>query len=537
MAPVTPDPPPTSSASERGEPLNLARLCIEVQAADPATARRPAFSFIDEAAGGDPAPGRYRSESWSYQELWERVAAIGRGLIARGLAPGDRVLVRLPHSPEYAFAFFGATAAGLVPIPASPQLTAEETEFLVKDGAATAVISAPETRVAGFSGIAVDGSELANLDGPGPLPETREEDPAFLVYTSGTTARPKGVLHAHRTIRGRLLMRDGWEGFTPEDVTLHAGTLNWTYTLGVGLMDPWLAGAHALLVGGRYDPSGWPAILRQYGVTVFCAVPTVYRQMLKYGRPEDAGLTALRHGLCAGEPLPIALLKEWRSRVGTDLYEALGMTELSTYISSGPLTPVRPGSPGRPQPGRRVAILPEDGELPDAARPLPSGTTGMLAAHRSDPGLMLGYWRRPEEEHAVYRGEWFVGGDLATIDDDGYVWFHGRSDDVIKSFGYRLSPVEIEAALTTHPAVAEAAVVAVPLDEDKTIVIAAVVPQEGAAIGEEALRHHAEQHLAGYKRPHEYRVVEALPRTRNGKVQRSTLAREFAATIGRNAGR
>ena len=324
-------------------------------------------------------------------------------------------------------------------------------------------------------------------------------------------------------------MRDGWEGFGPDDVTLHAGTLNWSYTLGVGLMDPWLAGAHALLFGGRYDPAAWPAILVQNHVTVFCAVPTVYRQMLKYGQPENAELTTLRHGLCAGEPLPVTLLEEWRDRVGTELYEALGMTELSTYISSGPNTPVRPGSPGRPQPGRRIMIISEDPEAPNATEPLPAGMIGLLAAHRSDPGLMLGYWRRPEEENTVYRGEWFVGGDLAAIDEDGYLWFHGRSDDVIKSFGYRLSPVEIETVVATHQTVAEAAVVAVSIDEGKTIVIAAVVLQEGAELDEDELRRHAEKHLAGYKRPHEYRVVEALPRTRNGKVQRSTLTREFAA--------
>jgi acyl-coenzyme A synthetase/AMP-(fatty) acid ligase len=529
MARVTPDPPPSPGSDDRGEPLNLARLCIEAHAVAPASAERPAFTFLRDAPDGDSDAAGTVSESWTYAELWERVQAVGRGLLARGLTPGDRVLVRLPHSPEYAFAFFGATLAGLVPIPASPQLTAEEAAFLLDDAEAAALVSAPETRVEGFAGVAIDVSELATLDGPGPLPETRAEDPAFLIYTSGTTARPKGVLHAHRTIRGRMLMRDGWEGFGPDDVTLHAGTLNWSYTLGVGLMDPWLAGAHALLFGGRYDPAAWPAILVRHRVTVFCAVPTVYRQMLKYGRPEDAGLTALRHGLCAGEPLPVALLEEWRARVGTELYEALGMTELSTYISSGPATPVRPGSPGRPQPGRRVAILPEDEEAPSATEPLSAGAIGRLAAHRSDPGLMLGYWQRPEEERAVYRGEWFVGGDLAALDEDGYLWFHGRSDDVIKSFGYRLSPVEIEATVAAHPAVAEAAVVAVTVEEGKTLVIAAVVPQDGALLDEGALRRHAEEHLAGYKRPHEYRVVEALPRTRNGKVQRSTLAREFAA--------
>ena len=173
----------------------------------------PREGFLRDAPGDGPGAPGATPESWSYAELWERVQAVGRGLLARGLTPGDRVLVRLPHSPEYAFAFFGATLAGLVPIPASPQLTAEETAFLLADAQAATLISAPETRVEGFAGVPIDVSELAALDGPGPLPETHAEDAAFLIYTSGTTAQPKGVLHAHRTIRGRMLMRESWEGF------------------------------------------------------------------------------------------------------------------------------------------------------------------------------------------------------------------------------------------------------------------------------------------------------------------------------------
>ena len=320
-----------------------------------------------------------------------------------------------------------------MPVPASPQLTAEEAAFLVEDADARAVVTTPEMRLPDFTGMELPASEIETLDGAGPLPETDAEDPAFLIYTSGTSSRPKGVLHAQRSIRGRALMRQGWEDFGPDDVTLHAGTLNWSYTLGVGLMDPWAAGSHALLFGGAYDPARWPRLIERLGVTVFVAVPTVYRQLLKYGRPEEADLSALRHGLCAGEPLPAQLLREWRRRAGAELYEALGMTEVSTYVSSGPsFGGVRPGSPGRPQPGRRVAILPQDG----GTQPLPPGEVGLLAVHRSDPGLMLGYWRRPQEQAAVYRGEWFIGGDLAAIDQDGYLWFHGRADDVIKSFGY-----------------------------------------------------------------------------------------------------
>ncbi len=499
------------------EQLNLTRYCLQPRAEQPDSAGRPAFTFVQDG----------REQSWSYAEVWERVQRIGRGLLARGLEPGDRVLVRLPHSPEYAFTFFGAVLAGLVPVPASPQLTPEEAAFLVEDAQARALVVTPEMRLPGFAGIELLASDLETLDGAGPLPETEAEDPGYLIYTSGTSSRPKGVLHAHRSIHGRALMREGWQGFGAGDVTLHAGTLNWSYTLGVGLMDPWAAGSHAMLFGGTYDPAGWPRLIERLGVTVFVAVPTVYRQMLKYGRPEEADLSALRYGLCAGEPLPRELLLEWRRRAGTELYEALGMTEVSTYVSAGPATPVRPGSPGRPQPGRRVAILPQEG----GTQPLPPGEAGLLAVHRSDPGLMLGYWRRPQEQEAVYRGSWFIGGDLAAIDEEGYVWFKGRADDMIKSFGYRLSPLEIESVLTSCPGVAEAAVVGLPVDESKTLVTACVVPLERGSVSEPALAEHAARHLAEYKRPHQYRLLDELPRTRNGKLQRRVVLERLLAEV------
>ncbi|PKN82348.1 MAG: AMP-dependent synthetase [Chloroflexi bacterium HGW-Chloroflexi-9] len=493
-------------------PLNLARWCLGDRAEDPARAHAPAFTFVHEDG---------HTDTWTAAEAWTRVQRIGRGLLARGLAPGDRVLVRLPHSPDYAFAFLGATVAGLVPIPASPALTDEEAAFLAADSEAAASITTPALRLAGATGAWVDASALDALDGDGPLPETHAEDPAFLIYTSGTTDRPKGVLHAHRTVYGRAMMREAWQGFQPGDVTLHAGTLNWSYTLGVGLMDPWAAGAHAVLAAGVSGADGWPALMERLGVTVFAAVPTVYRQMLKYGQPEAHDLSRLRHVLCAGEPLPPTLRDEWRARAGTEMYESLGMTEVSTYISSGPTIPVRAGSPGRPQPGRRVAILDADS---DSTTPLPPGQVGLLAVHRSDPGLMLGYWRRPVEQAEVFRGEWFTGGDLASIDTDGYVWFHGRHDDLIKSFGYRLSPVEIEHALSGAPGVLEVAVVGLAVDTGKTLVTACVVPQPDTALDVAALQEFAAQHLAEYKRPHQYLLQsEPLPRTRNGKVLRRAI--------------
>ena len=169
-------------------------------------------------------------------------------------------------------------------------------------------------------------------------------------------------------------------------------------------------------------------------------------------RPHD--LSSLRHGLSAGAALPSSLLAEWRARTGKEIFEAFGMSEISTFVSSGPTTPVRPGSPGRPQPGRPVAVLPREG----GTTPLPAGETGLLAVRRDDPGMMLGYWNRPDEEKEAFRGEWFVSGDLVEFDADGYVWLHGRVDEVMNAGGYRVSPAEVEKSLLGSSGVVEAAV-------------------------------------------------------------------------------
>jgi acyl-coenzyme A synthetase/AMP-(fatty) acid ligase len=196
------------------------------------------------------------------------------------------------------------------------------------------------------------------------------------------------------------------------------------------------------------------------------------------------------------------------------------MSEISTYVSSGPTIPVRPGSPGKPQPGRRVAILPAEG----APEPLPAGEIGLLAVHRSEPGLMLGYWNRPDEEADVLRGEWFAGGDLASLDADGYLWFHGRNDDLMNAMGYRVSPNEVEAVLLGHPDVAEAGVSELAVRSDVKVIAAFVVRRPGAEPDAKALLAWCGERLAAYKTPREIRFLGALPRTANGKVQRKRLA-------------
>ncbi|MEO1399443.1 MAG: fatty acid--CoA ligase family protein, partial [Pseudomonadota bacterium] len=328
---------------------------------------------------------------------------------------------------------------------------------------------------------------------------TSANDPALLIYTSGTTARPKGVLHGHQMAWGRRPMAEGWYGLTPNDRLMHAGAFNWTFTLGTGLIDPWMAGATAIINTGPRDPDIWPKLLKRTDATLFAAVPGLIRQILKYAGSAVTDLPSLRHAMIAGDTPPNGLFEDWQKATGTPLYEALGMSEISTYISCGPNVPRRPGAIGRPQAGRAVAILPE---TDPSTKPLPTGEIGLLAVHRTDPGLMLGYWNRNDEEREVFRGEWFIGGDLAEMDQDGYIIHHGRDNDVMKPLGYRIAPQEIEDVLVAHSGVAEAACTEVEIKNGVRVIAAFIVPEHPTSPPSEAdLLKHANANLAAYKCP------------------------------------
>lgn len=501
--------------------FNMARYCL--QAAARTTPDKVALIVVSDA--GAPVEA---AEHWTYAQLDKAVRRTAAGLRHLGLEAGARLMIRMGNTSDYALLFFGAIAAGCVPLPSSAQLTEEEAAFLLADSGARLLAVADELTIRPPPGVQVLGmTDVAALRiGHEPLDyaDTAADDPAFLIYTSGTTGQPKGVLHAQRSAWGRRPMYQGWYGIRPDDVILHAGAFNWTYTLGVGLTDPWANGATAVLYNGPRDVTVWPTLMEKYRATLFAAVPGLYRQILKYNDLCAYDLSSLRHGLTAGEALSTALLEQWRTTTGKALYEALGMSECSTYISSAPGEPVKPGSPGKAQPGRCVAALPVEG----GEEPLPPGETGLLAVHRSDPGLMLGYWNRPEEEELVYRGEWFLGGDLVHFDADGYMIYHGRNDDVMNAMGYRVSPLEVEHCLSRHPAVAEVAVTELSVREGVSVIAAFVVPRdpdEPDGMDAAPLLAHAHAHLAGYKCPREIIFVDSLPRTANGKVRRRDLAR------------
>lgn len=496
--------------------FNMAAYCIA--AAAEARPQDHALVVIDDAASSTPA------EVWTFADLEDAVLRIAAGLRQEGLEPGARILIRLENTSTYALLFFGAIAGGFVPLPTSAQLTETEANFLLADsGAAAAAVGRDLGLGAVPAGVRIfardEISRMISQGRRGTWADTAADDPAFLIYTSGTTANPKGVLHAQRSAFGRRPMYQGWYGIGPDDRMLHAGAFNWTFTLGTGLTDPWANGATAIIYTGEKDAALWPRLITQSGATLFAAVPGLYRQILKYARPAPGDLGALRHGLMAGETPPPGLFEDWKAQTGRELYEALGMSEISTYVSTGPEVPRRAGAIGKPQAGRRVAVI----GLEDGTEPLSPGEEGLLAVHRSDPGLMLGYWNRPDEEAQVYRGQWFIGGDIATMDADGYVYHRGRANDLMKALGYRVSPLEVEAALAEHPAVAEVACAEVRVREDVSVIAAFVVPHAGITPDAKDLERFAAERLAAYKRPRTFAFVEALPRTANGKIMRSEL--------------
>ena len=493
------------------ERFNLARYVLE-----PGDVR-PADKVALVLHGGDQRLGQ-----WTFGELDDAVRACAAGLLGLGLEQGNRVLLRLGNTREFPLVWLGAMAAGLIAVPSSSQLTAKEVDFVLADSGASAVVGEVGPAVDAGLVPTVSATRVGEWIAAGEraaYADTTADDPAFLIYTSGTSGRPKGVLHAHRSAWGRRPMHAGWLGLGRDDVMLHAGALNWSYTLGVGLTDPWAVGATAVVYDGPRDPGVWSRIIADTSTTLFAAVPGVYRQWLRSGIDRSA-IATLRHGLTAGEALAPSLREEWCAATGLELHESLGMSEVSTFISSGPDVPVRPGSPGRAQRGRRIAVLPETGD----DRPLPSGEIGVLAVHRSDPGLMLGYWNRPDDQ--PWRGEWFVTADAVHLDEDGYVHHHGRVDDILNAGGYRVSPLEVEHVLAQHPAVGDVAVVERTVRAGVSIIAAYAVPADpDAASGLDAggVLAFAREHLAAYKCPKELVWVESLPRTANGKLRRRAL--------------
>lgn len=517
------------------EHFNIGAACTDAHLGTPTETRAAVI------CDGDPfGPGRA-----TFAELARATSQFAQLLRDVGIDAGARVLIRLPNCLAYPTVFLGALKRGAVPVPTSILLTEEEVLYLARDSGAAALVTDRATwhrlhaelerldelthvvLVDGLPEVAARRLALIDLhaalatieawEAPHP---TRADDPAYLVYTSGTTGYPKGALHAHRALLGHLPATRYWFDFSADgnDRVLHSGKYNWTYVLGTGLMDPLYRGVTTIVHEGPTDAATWPRLIAHHAATIFIGVPTLYRQIIQKTDFGAADVPSLRHCMCAGEALSGEVLAAWQQRFGQAIYEGLGMTECSYYISQPRGIPIRPGSAGFPQPGHSVALLD-----PRTLRPVDVGTEGMLCIARGDPGLLLRYWNQPEETATYFHGDWFLTGDYARLDADGYLWFLGRRDDLINTFGYRVSPHEIERVLKDHPDVADCAVVGEEVEPGKIVVAAHVVPRSGARLAGDDLLVYARQHLASYKAPRIMHLVDDLPRTRNGKVLRRAL--------------
>lgn len=453
-----------------------------------------------------------RDQTLHYPDLLRLTQGCATALLSLGLTPGDRILMRLGNGLAFPILYLGAIWAGLVPIPTSAALTAPEITRLAAPVSPKLVVAEPGIALPDCPApILAPNLAVWSTLPPAPLHLADPHREAYVIFTSGTSGHPMAVSHAHRAILARAIMHRHWEGLTPDDRLLHAGALNWTYTLGTGLLDPWTLGATAVVPAAGTAAAALPGLLARSGTTIFAAAPGIFRQMLRAPFPP---LPRLRHGLSAGEALPAPIRSDWQQVTGTELCEAFGMTEISTFLSGSPDRPAPTGAVGYVQPGRHVAILGPDG------MPCARGEPGELAVSTADPGMMRGYIGQPRPQDP-----WFRTGDAAVMAADGAITPLGRKDDLLNAGGFRVSPVEVEAAFLGVPGLLAAAASEVEVSPGTRII--ALFYEASCVLDTANLRQCAEMSLARWKQPRHYQRLDSLPRSAAGKLLRRSLAAAY----------
>jgi acetyl-CoA synthetase/medium-chain acyl-CoA synthetase len=476
----------------------------------------------------------------------ERSDRFADALQRSGVRRGDRVMVQLPRVPEWWEVLLGCFKAGAVAVPGTVLLTAKDIQYRTQLAEGVAYVTDAEgarkvDQVRGecptlnqlfqVSGEPVSegwrsyAKELEEADGSYQAVDTASADPALIYFTSGTVGNPKMVLHTHASYPiGHQITGRFWLDLKPDDLHLNISETGWAKAAWSSFLGPWNMGA-ALFVQdarGRFNASETLDLLESYPISTFCAPPTAYRMLVM----EDLGRRrprALRWCVGAGEPLNPEVIETWERGTGHLIRDGYGQTETVLLCANFPGLEVKPGSMGKPSPAMNVAVIDDEGE------PLPPDSEGDIAVRmrpQRPVGLFREYWRNPAATEACQRGDWYVTGDRAYVDPDGYFWFVGRADDVIISAGYRIGPFEVESALIEHPAVVECAVVGKGDSMRGTIVKAYVILASGRS-GSDALTQELQEHVrsvtAPYKYPREIEYVSELPKTISGKIRRVEL--------------
>jgi acetyl-CoA synthetase len=478
--------------------MNFARDVV-----DAADAR--ARALVEIAADGS-------RREWTFGEVADRSARLAGTLAARGVGRGDVAMTLIGNRPEWVFAMVACFRLGAVVLPCTEQLRAKDLRLRL-DAAAPAIVLADERDLGelesarpGCPVLTVPDESLYDAS-PAAAAELAGEDPCLITFTSGTSGAPKGVLHGQRYLPGQRLQAEHWLGAGPGELVWCTAASGWSKSARNVFVAPWLRGAAAMLHDARFDPHERLELLAREEVSVLCMAPTEYRVIAK--RAEPRPVPSLRGLVAAGEALNAEVLRVWAQATGLPVRDGYGQTETGQLTGNPPGAPPRPGSMGRPLPG--VDLQVRDGEL-------------VLADPATDPTFFLGYLG----EETAPAGPWHTG-DRVEPDEDGYLYFEGRADDLIVSAGYRIGPFEVESALVEHPAVADVAVVSAPDEERGAVVRAVVVLRAGHEPGDalaRELQDHVKAQTAPYKYPRIVDFVPELPKTSSGKVRRALLRAE-----------
>ncbi len=471
---------------------------------------------------------------------------------------GDKVLVILHRIPEWWEIVLGLMKVGAVFIPGTPQLTSHDIEYRVRTAEIKMVITDPENakkveevenklptlevkmtvggEKAGWLSYEAE-TEPASRELVRVVKETptKSTDSLLIYFTSGTTGYPKMVLHNHSYPLGHEVTARFWHDLRPNDLHWTISDTGWAKTAWGKLFGQWIVGSAIFVYDqrGRFDPAKTLELIDEYAITTFCAPPTVYR-MLILEDLDRYDFKYLRHCTSAGEPLNPEVISTWKEATGLEIYEGYGQTETTILAGIFPSMKVKPGSMGKPAPGYELAVIGDD------LKPLPPNQEGDIAVKikpQRPVGLFVEYWKNPEAMEESFKGDWYITGDRAYVDEDGYFWFVGRADDVIKSSGYRIGPFEVESALLEHPAVVEAAVVGSPDPIRGQIVKAFVILSPDYTPSDDLvkeLQEHVKKITAPYKYPREIEFVKELPKTVSGKIRRVELReRELKKKLGK----
>ena len=523
------------------ERYNIAQACCGRWAAD-----RSRFALYWEDESGETAKYTF----WDIQQAANRFSNALAGL---GVKRGDRVALILPQRPEMAIAYMAIFQMGAVALPLSHLFGPDALEYRMDFAGASVALVEPTT-IANLWAVRGKLQHLKHVIGVGGAREsgvlayedlvqkassdfkkidTDSNDPALIIYTSGTTGPPKGALEAHRLLIGNLPGFIYSHDFFPQPGDMFWSPADWAWAGGLmdALLPSWNFGIPILGYRGRFDAEKAYYLLEKYGIRNTFLFPTALKLMMKaFPEPKDRFNISLRSVMSAGESVGVTVIDWAREQLGVTINEMFGQTEINYVVGNCQAAwPVKPGSIGRPYPGHEVAIIDENGA--EVAR----GELGEIAVKKNnDPVFFLEYWKNEQATREKFIGDWGITGDQGRMDEDGYLWYQGRSDDVIKASGYRIGPAEIESCLVKHPAVANAAVIGKPDETRGQIVKAFIVLQPGQAGSQklvDEIQDHVRGRLAPYEYPREIEFIDALPMTTTGKVQRKELRKREEAKL------